>query len=166
MNDVDDNSKKDIENEYKINKLNENEYNNLINYCIQDKSLMFNRKRFKFYIIHRLSFVIFNNLFLKCNCQEIKSLYPKLINIFKLIWNFSGYVACYPTILDENEINNEILYILNYRLFNKNNELYNNILYFDTILKFNYFSSDGLDGPLLHLATLHKYEKLCINIIK
>ena len=163
-----------------------NEFNKLLRYCISQHISNFNsytdseytQRYLVQYVVNELAYVIFHDLTFDLlsnsknhnyNKNEIL-LYPKLLNMFKFLYNFSCYIYCYPF-----SKRNQSFYISQY--FDLKNALYQNI--FDSqeytkicekAGKLNYYNyychrSSG-DGTLLHKACEQDYRPYCQILIQ
>ena len=110
------------------------------------------------FIVNELVYVIFHDLTINSihnnNSSSSRLLFPKLLKMFKLIYNLSCYICCYP---DEDD--QEYIYLKQY--FNLRNTLYKNIfgnnseenkkLSYEAskLTNYNYFCYE-FDGSLLH----------------
>ena len=125
------------------------------------------------FIVNELVYVIYHDLTtnsINSNSNKASLLFPKLLKMFKLIYNLSCYMCCYP--FHENQ---EYIYVKQY--FNLKNTLYNNIFgnnskenkeisYFASKLtNYNYFCSK-YDGSLLHGVCFTGYHRYCRILIK
>ena len=149
-----------------INSTNRKDFTKLIEYCIQDiKNPFIYRKEgsgLKYFIINRLTYVVFYNLFIATNSSNQavsigggfdqlidNTSFPKLNKFFQFLFDFSIYNALYPV---RGHKKDESFYILCYFYFKKwcfNTKFLQNCNYFD---KYNW------DGTLLHKATYHNME--------
>ena len=143
-----------------------------------------------FYIINRLSFVIFNDLNARCsstsqsniessesktnddeNNRNSEIIFPKLRKLFEFLYNFSVYLHCYPSFDSEN---NETFYVSQYmklkhtlydNIFNDNDK---NVLNIRSALlnKFNYFYEERGHGTILHSAVSFNLRHYCNILIQ
>ena len=52
----------------------------------------------KYFIINRMAFVVFHDLFI-CTTKGSAPLFPTLKELFQILWNWSVYCACYPWLM-------------------------------------------------------------------
>ena len=144
------------------------EFDKLLQYCIQDivdakdyqteGDMHLAHTRLKHYITHRLTYTIFNDLFVNGDKKE----YPNLQLLFKIISNFSIYFACYPNNTDPDA---ECFYISQFGLLTvENKDLFYDIEGFNEIRYFQYFVATG-EGSLLHKATYQRMNHYCQLLI-
>jgi len=140
------------------NLINETEFDQLITCMIQDisnqelKHLKNNSKSgLMFYLINRLSFTIFNELFI---LKKENRIFPKLSQtLFPIIYDFAIYNACIP--LERGE-ENESFSIETYH------DLKEECFDFDNLRNFIYFGEYRKhSGTLLHIATYHEMHIYC-----
>ena len=106
---------------------------------------------FVFFIINRLSFVIFHDLMCHENPNEKSDvMFPHLLPFYEFFYNFCVFVHCYPHCNVQTR-KDEIFYMKEYHQLK--NQLYDNNKY--GLKNFSYFNNSafGDDGTLLHRAT-------------
>lgn len=139
------------------------EFNKLIDYCINDINIRLTdyysdkwehgsvKKygRFRFYIINKLSFIMFKELFINSSRQLE---YPNLKVLFEIMYNFSIFIACYP---EQRSRDDESFMISQFGLLSNKNVLFSiaQVDYYNKLTDFNYYYNLDNGGTLLHGAT-------------
>ena len=126
------------------------------------------------FMVNELVYVIYHDLTIdsiNSNNNKDSLLFPKLLKMFKLIYNLSCYMCCYPF-----ERNQEYIYLKQYfilrntlyqNIFGNNNETNKKISYSASKLNnYNYFSNATSEGSLLHGVCRWGYHQYCEILIK
>ena len=164
---------------------NFDELNKLIRYCITQninniKSYQSNGEQIVPFIVNELVYVIFHDLTIDGlnnngnDGNKLLFLFPKLSKMFKMIYNLSCYMYCYPFL----GVGYESFYVSQY--FDLRNTLYRNIfgngnddeecnkisLKASKLDNYNYFCYFEQDGTLLHKVCSHSHRQYCEILLK
>ena len=149
------------------------QFKKLVEYCLQDidvsKIYQSHRKNgLVFYVINRLTFVIFHDLMnMKDSNKEKEIMFPKMETLFKFLHNFCIYVHCCPSSLDQSK-NSQKFHIEQFLSLKKS--LYkfeDETLKYAILEKFNYFDEiNDTSGTILHHATYCNWFYYCQVLMK
>ena len=116
-----------------------------------------------FYILNRLSYVIFHDLLcidMKKNDDNLNDLllFPSLIKFYKFLYNFAIYCHCYPHFGAEGKKVYELFYMKEYYKFKNTMYDYKMKKNLSTELhRFNYYCYNEWDGSLIHCAVYNNF---------